>query len=403
MMRDSPEIATDAPKQQRRWRGGRFALAAFFAMTPGFSVGGAMALPAAQALTGLAGAPWRRLARQNAQTWVLIAALALFVVWASASTLWAPDPHTQQGLRLIGGVICGVLFVLGAGIDAPSRRLVRAAGAACAIVLIASLAVEALADMPINRLAQPHAETGWLMRNPSRGASAALMLTWGAIAGFLGGRAHEKVLWKLIALGAFYIALQFSMDANALAFAFGAVAFVLGYGAFRFTLWLLIAGIAGWLIAAPWATPALLNALGDHVPASWIQRGEIWRFVCERIAANPWLGEGLDASRHHTTIISGAPALGRIPLHPHSGSLQIWFETGAVGAGLAVLALIAVGMAGERAFRDQPPARGALCAVIASAGVIGNVSYGVWQEWWIAALFAGVALAVSARRAAWSA
>ncbi|MGE3141851.1 MAG: hypothetical protein AB7L65_00880 [Hyphomonadaceae bacterium] len=364
-------------------------MAFYFVTLPGFAVGGAMALAPAQALLGLLGAPWRRLLRQRAETWMLLAALAAFAAWACASVIWAPDPQTRQGWRLIGGLIGGALFVLGAGIDGPSRRLIRATGAAAMAVMLAGLAVEALAGMPINRIAQPHAEYGWLMRNPGRGATVAVVLTWGALGALVGGRTHERILWKAIAVGAGFIALQFDMAANAIGFALGAGAFALGFLAFRLTLWTLIAGLCAWLIAAPWATPRLAEALGPHLPDSWIARVQIWRAVCARIAADLWRGDGLDAARHYPEI----------PLHPHSGSLQIWVELGGVGVSLAVLALIAAGLAAQRAFAERPAAGAALCGVIASAGLIANVSYGVWQEWWIATIFSGVALAVAARRA----
>ena len=57
-----------------------------------------------------------------------------------------------------------------------------------------------------------------------------------------------------------------------------------------------------------------------------------------------------------------------IPLHPHSGSLQIWYETGAVGAVLAALALLAGGWALARAFKDNRLGAAAAAASLATLG-----------------------------------
>lgn len=379
---------------------GAFLAAAFLTMAPAMAVAGGLALAPIQGLAGAFGAPWRRLLRHDGASWALIILLLAFTAWTAASAFWSPNPSTLQGAKLAGGMVCGILFVLACGLDAPARRVVRATGVACIAMLILLLAVEALGDMPLNRMAQPDAETGVLMRNPARGASFLIIALWGAMGALVGGNTIEQAVWKLIFLTSGLLAFQFSMDANALAFVLGTGAFVLGYVAFRFALWALIAGIGGWLIAAPWAIPALLaTPLAERLPDSWIVRSAIWRFVSTRIAESPVLGAGLDASRHFKeTARAGELAFPTIPLHPHSGSLQVWFETGGVGAMLALAVLIAGGLAAQRAFAERPAAGAALCGAIAASGVIANVSYGLWQEWWIATMMTGVALASAARR-----
>ncbi|MES1203914.1 MAG: hypothetical protein ABUS57_20950, partial [Pseudomonadota bacterium] len=86
-----------------------------------------------------------------------------------------------------------------------------------------------------------------------------------------------------------------------------------------------------------------------------------------------------------------------IPLHPHDASLQIWLETGAIGAGLGALALILGGVALARALRFDRVAAAGACGAIASIGLIANVSYGAWQEWWIATAFAAAALVTASQ------
>jgi O-antigen ligase len=153
--------------------------------------------------------------------------------------------------------------------------------------------------------------------------------------------------------------------------------------------------MATWMIIAPFATPLVISSpgLAAHLPDSWAVRAAIWRYVCARIVENPWLGHGLEASRAVTDrmTVRGLD-LRSVPLHPHSASLQLWYETGLIGAVLAACALALGGWAISRAVASNRPAAAAASATFASLGVIANLSYGVWQEWWIATMFVAAAL-----------
>ncbi len=127
---------------------------------------------------------------------------------------------------------------------------------------------------------------------------------------------------------------------------------------------------------------------GGVAKASWGARVAIWRFAAARIAERPLGGRGLDASRDYPGVI---------PLHPHDFALQVWLELGAGGAVLAAAFwwLVFLRCAGLRA-RD--PALGAAAAAGAAAYlVIGALSFGAWQEWWLALG------ALAAATVAWSA
>src|SRR6185369_10055965 len=109
---------------------------------------------------------------------------------------------------------------------------------------------------------------------------------------------------------------------------------------------------------------------------------------------NFWFGHGLDASRTAPQLlpVRADYSVAAIPLHPHSGSMQIWFEQGAVGAVLAAAVLLVGGWSLSRRFGDNRFAAAAAAATIASLGVIANVSYGLWQEWWDATILLAAAL-----------
>lgn len=386
---------------QRRLRLGTWALTAYLVLAAPFAVAGGLALAPAQTLAGALGAPWARIWRQPAEIWAFVAALLAFTGWVAASVMWAPDPETLQHVKLSGAVIVGLLFAAGCGVDAESRRRVRAAGVGFAAVLVVLLIIEAAMGMPLNRLDQPDAAPVTLMRNPSRGATVLVVAIWGVAAALGGGKAHERWIWRALVLGTAAISLQFDMNANALAMGAGAVAFAVALTWPRFAALSLTGGLAAWLLAAPFLTPIILGLpqLQGRLPDSWIVRGEIWKFICTRIAENPLWGAGIDASRQFPAEVTyGHLTFRQVPLHPHSASLQIWYETGAIGAALGAVALLAGGIALARKLGDDTQAMAGACATIAAAGLIANVSYGAWQEWWVASVFLAAGLAAAARR-----
>lgn len=157
------------------------------------------------------------------------------------------------------------------------------------------------------------------------------------------------------------------------------------------------------VLAAPLMFSAALPRLPalDAIPPSAAHRVLIWEFVLERIGERPLLGWGGESSRSlpggkdtFTPAALERFGLGgtvsrawfegvraqRLPLHPHNAPLQIWLELGAVGALLAAGLLLWLGWHG--AALHAPAAAG----LLASGGVVGMLSYGVWQAWWIGVL-----------------
>lgn len=389
---------------RRRPRPGAFSAALFFALMPAAAAGGALALATFQALLAplaLIGAPIRSLLPRSRWVQFFLLFLFSFVIWAAVTSLWSPYPDRMQAARALGGYVCGVLFVAGAGAVDANRRLVRAAGAAGLIVLTALLLIEALAGLPLNSLAQPDSQLGFLARNANRGMAVLICLVWAGVAALAGGGGLERFAWRALIAGAAIVSFQLDMNVCALAFGVGLLAYAIGHSAPRFAIMALCAGLALWLLAAPWAISALRldPALLDRLPPSWAHRVEIWRYAAAQIEAQPWIGWGMDAARtfEAKTIVQGQQ-LSLISLHPHSFSLHVWLETGAVGAGLGALALAAGGFAASRALgRDRRAAAGA-CGALAAFGLIANLSFGAWQEWWVATAFAAAALVNAARR-----
>jgi len=153
----------------------------------------------------------------------------------------------------------------------------------------------------------------------------------------------------------------------------------------------------------------LLDRAGVGLPHSFQSRAWSWQLVVERIAERPYLGHGLEATgtwretyaAHPDWLAQivaqgGAEAAWRqfpvVPGHPHNMPLEIWADTGAIGAGLIACVLVFTGL------RLPAPASLPMATRYAIAGLFGAVlsafcfAYSVWNE----AFWASVAMAVAA-------
>jgi len=114
-------------------------------------------------------------------------------------------------------------------------------------------------------------------------------------------------------------------------------------------------------------------------------RLDVWRFTATEIMGHPFLGWGLDSSRAWPD---------HIPMHPHDAALQLWLETGAIGVALAALFWAWLFVRIDVVAVEDRPAAAVMAATAAAYLTIGAISFGVWQEWWLA--LGAFALAVCA-------
>ncbi|MDX2239014.1 MAG: O-antigen ligase family protein [Hyphomonadaceae bacterium] len=383
---------------------GALAIAGLTALVPAAAVAGGMALAPLQAAAGLLGAPWRRLPGALARYWPLVAVIVAFFGWTAVATFWSPYvAASEQAARLAGLAATALLLIAGAGgAHERDRALMRAACVAAAGVAAALLLIEAIGDMPLNRMDEPATvDATQLLRNPAKGASVLLLLLWPAMAALVGGAAWERTIWRILFAAAAFLMFQFDMQANTLAFGAGLAAFLVAQRAPGFALGVCFFGLAAWMLAAPFATPLVTSshAVTASLPDSWAIRAEMWTYITNRIPEAFVLGHGLDATRVITVQgeVRGI-VFNMVSLHPHSASLHIWYELGAIGAGLAALALAIGGITAIMRLRAQREAAAALAGLAASTGVIANVSYGAWQEWWLAAIVLAGAFVNAAKR-----
>ena len=87
-----------------------------------------------------------------------------------------------------------------------------------------------------------------------------------------------------------------------------------------------------------------------------------------------------------------------VPTHPHNMALQIWVETGLVGALLAAATVIAIGWSLPRPRALSPSFRLGIAGLAGATLSLFSFSYSVWNEaFWAAIVLAVISLIVISR------
>jgi exopolysaccharide production protein ExoQ len=320
-----------------------------------------------------------------------------FLAYVLLTLLWAID--SAEGLDGWVRISFGALFGLAMAGNAASldetdrtrveRWLVVGTAAAIALLLaqLASQRAFGFNDSFASRWHGPDTNL-WALFNRPVGILA-IVLPLGVLAAFRVYGAIAAI--ALLVAGVFCVFNFNSMGAE--------LAVMVGIGAAIFTVIfvkrgaaILTVALAAGILAAPLiASAPQLDALSQRrdVSVSVYHRAAIWHFAAGKILERPALGWGMHASR---TMPDGkvqfAPGAEYLPLHPHNAALQIWLELGLVGAIAAAAAMLALG----RRIRGDRFTRAALAGALLGAFTVGSVGYGIWQGWWMGALWILIAL-----------
>lgn len=366
-----------SPDRLGRWCG--WVLTGLAVLTPLMAWLGPLGFAVLMALTGLLTLPALRVREDERLIAILLLGL---VAWAAISSFWSPfrPDGVEDSVALKLGL--QIPFYWSAWqaarrIDPVGRRRVLTLFAWGLAALGALLLIEAVSGAAVYRgvrtlIHDPIRED--LARKNVAEASFVLALLW-PVAAAAGVRAGAPGWLALpMAIGAALLAQIFLSDAPVLAVGLAILAGAAVWVWPRLGALGLAAFAAAATLLMPWVVAGLhLAGLADGLPQSWAQRMGYWTFARARIAEHPWQGWGLDASR------TFAP---NIQLHPHNGPLQLWLELGVVGAvGVAMLWILALRRLGG-------PQRSLMAAGAAGSAMVyllfGAVSFGVWQEWWLA-------------------
>jgi O-antigen ligase len=327
--------------------------------------------------------------------------LALLLLWGAMSVFWSVTPLRSLAVagRLTGLFAAGVALATAAGSIAVPRRLsfLLLLGLALGLALVsAELATGGLLGSFFTD--RPYRAT----RLNQASISFAILLLPASAVLTASGRTSLAVV--LAACGAATIFALVGTAAKFLLIA-GAAMGLLLYGwrcpVSRAAAVISIVAI----VVAPLSFARLervpgLGEAADGVKISAGHRLLIWSFAGDRIAEHPLIGWGLDSSR----AIPGGEELIRaeeswLPLHPHNAALQLWLELGAPGA---VLFALLVALAWRTLAAAPWPRLFAAAAggglTIALAGSL--TTYGIWQEWWLGALWFSLFLVLVMARAA---
>jgi O-antigen ligase len=379
----------EAPARRTPWLSG---VAIFVAvMTPLLAYLAPLGFAPLLALAGLLALPGLRLTRAAAPPLLILVALAL---WAAVSMSWSPfavELSKLKGYGDIESVTALKLFLqlatYGAAVvalrglsDAGAQR----AGTVLAYGMTVLAAVAALDSLTGAAIYQKlHLATGQAIRPDVAMVKVSLstyilaLLFWPA-ALVLSRLWRPGLIW-LMAAGTLVTSVICSSDACIVALAAGGLVWLLVYFAGQTAAKVLVGLVAAPFVLAPLAVlvgvqTGVIAWLHRLVPASWDARLNIWTFAADHIQAHPFRGWGLDASR------TFGPA---IPLHTHNAQLQLWLELGAIGAALAgvFFCWLAYGVVrlSQRSRTEAAMAAAALVGYL----VIGGLSFGVWQEWWL--------------------
>lgn len=322
-----------------------------------------------------------------------VAAVAAFLLLALVSSLWSPSDRALETVLEIGYIALGALTggAWIAGLPAAEARrlggLFLAGGLAGGLLF----AVEAALDFPLNRWwnSVPDDQLPNLLNGnvPKRTAALLCLLVWPAALAV--DRFGRRTLALLVPVGYALACLPLTSRSAMLGIAAGLVTLAAARASALWTRRLFAAAVtAAFLLVLPAALlfsgPLDLDHSGLLFRSAQ-HRVEIWGHAADRALRTPVFGQGIDASRSLPPegAVSDFSPIGDslLPLHPHNAFLQVWLETGAVGAALALavmLMLLAATARLER--RDQPFA----LALFATAMAMGSTAYGIWQPWWMA-------------------
>jgi len=343
----------------------------------------------------------------------LALALGAFTGYLAVNALWAVSPW--HGLSR--AALCGLIIAVGM-ITAAVLPKISTEGAGrlseavlLGVVLAAGyLTLEVVAGQPVRRFIislfpalQPSPKhmtsaDGWVTQlnlyTLNRNLGLLNLMLWPTL--LLARTRFSTPLGRMAGLGLLSVAAlgMFSSEheSSMLALVVGCLVFVgMAFAASTMRKVVLAMWIAATLLVVPIADIA--HDAGLH-RASWLpqtarNRIILWSVTADRLQQAPILGIGIDSTKplDEESAASAPRSPGdayaqRTGRHAHNIFMQTWYELGAVGACLLLIA----GMAALHALSLLPSGQQPFAyAGFVSAMVIASFTWGMWQPWFMAA------------------
>lgn len=329
--------------------------------------------------------------------WIPVVAL---VAIAAASALWSYAPAETLGKlpRTAMATALGIAFVTAlAGLTERERNAVSTCLAAGFAVAVAAVLIERLTGGLLLPFRDMEADPIRFLNQFNRPLSILSILIWPVAVRL----AQWRATYAIVAVAAFFAMLfAFLTAAASAAVVLGAVAGALVYLAPR-TAGLLVGGVLALFVVLAHSIDNTLPPPKElytslDLPRSSYHRLIIWDFAAGRISERPLLGWGFNTSR----AIPGGDVMvdvteDALPLHPHNAALQWRLELGILGALLGAGIVLAATESARRHARGRLERAGAIATIVA-AFTIAMLSFGIWQSWWVSALFLAAGFTVLA-------
>jgi len=346
-------------------------------------------------------------------------ALLAFFAFAGASVLWSPRPVAlvefdlealkvsvrseviRVGLLIGAG---GALWAVAQALDANARTRISQVATFALLAQLLSVVLLTVFEREAIAFFYPGRPDDEGVQNISRNclimAAAAPFL----IAGLIEGRRRSLAIPIAVFVLAVEIAVLLKREvyAGLLALGFAGAGWVIVRLAPRRGFQILGGLAALGILSTPvWSWAASRGADAASAASTIDYRQLIWGRTLDVVAENPIAGGGVGVLRtmRDTFESGGFSSQLIIPNHPHNMALQLWAETGAIGAFLLASALLLA------AFRLPAPsvlgsAAPRTAMLVGVMGAVGCVSFDLWNEWWwgVGALL-GVLVIVAPRSA----
>ncbi|WP_017930888.1 O-antigen ligase family protein [Robiginitomaculum antarcticum] len=329
-----------------------------------------------------------------------------FVIYYAASNAWSgdsdPGPYSNLVKFAVGAPLSAMLILHMSRQFDRLRALWRVWLGYGLLLAIIVISVDILSGFKVTLAGDPDANPGNIEGNISHALSVFLVVIWPAIFMVWADKARWKragqfAIAALLLVLTIAVIVKFQNEASRIAMLSGGGAVILALWRPRFTLNLIFVVFSLLLISAPWLGFAASNFSDTQkaaLPFSWEWRVETWSYLWDKILENPFIGHGFGSLRGFTETFSarGFDDLAIVPVHAHNAGLHLWTEGGGVGILITVIALMLIRKAVVNSRWMTPARAAALAGSLAAIIVYANLSYSVWQDWWIGTIALSAAM-----------